>query len=163
MQRGSRIKENKAFTIVEVALAAAVMAMVLGSSLIVMGRGFKVLDSSRAMTYASQLMQSEMEKMRLLPWGNGSTAGAGTGTGTAYGVTNYAATLTDITSTINSSFFTAGDYASRMTITRIAEDVHTGMIRVTLTATWKTTDQRTMTQSYVTYYGKNGLYDFLIL
>jgi Tfp pilus assembly protein PilV len=144
------------FTLIEVTLAAMVMAMVLGSSLVVLGRGFKVLDSARAVSYASQVMQSELEKMRLTPWGDGTTAGTGT-----TGVSAYATSLTTIP--IDTSFFVAGDYASRMTLQRKVEDVHDGMIKITLTVTWKTVDQRTMTRSYITYYGKNALYDGFIL
>jgi hypothetical protein len=64
--------------------------------------------------------------------------------------------------TIDTSFITAGDIGSRMTLTRIAADVHTGMIKVTLTITWTTFDGRTLSRSYITYYGKNGLYDFFV-
>ena len=50
-----------------------------------------------------------------------------------------------------------------MTMKRIAENVHTGMIKVTLYISWKTFDGRPMSRSYVTYYGQNGLYDFFVL
>lgn len=156
MKRSLPSALSDGFTIIEVAMAAAVMAMVLGSSLIVMGRGFKVLDSARAMSYASQVMQSELEKMRLTPWGNGTAAGTGT-----TGVTAYPTALTTIP--IDTTFFVAGDYASRMSLQRKTEDVHDGMIKITLIVTWTTVDRRTMTRSYITYYGKNALYDYFVI
>lgn len=146
---------QKGFTLIEVALAAMVMAMVLGSSLVVMGRGFKVLDSARAVSYASQVMQSELEKMRLEAWGDGDKAGTG-----SVGITSYATNLTTID--ISKSYFEAGDFASRMTLQRKAEDIHEGMIKVTYIVTWATVDQRTMSRTYITYYGKNALYDFFV-
>src|SRR6478609_8688045 len=149
----SRLRSQKAFTIFEVAMAAAVMALSISTSILVMRRGFNTLDSARCFSYASQIMQSEMEKMRLTHWGDGTAAGNGT-----TGVTAYPATLTTLT--IDSSFTSAGDVGSRMTLKRIAENVHTGMIKVTLSISWKTFDGRPMSRSYVTYYGQNGLYDF---
>jgi hypothetical protein len=144
------------FTIFEVAMAAAVMALAISTSIVVMSRGFNNLDSARCFSYASQIMQSELEKMRLTKWGNGTAAGNGTD-----GVTAYATSLTTLP--IDASFTSAGDVGSRMTMTRIAENVHTGMIKVTLRISWKAIDGRTLSRSYVTYYGQNGLYDYFII
>lgn len=137
-------------------MAATIMAMAISTSIVVMSRGFSSLDTSRCISYASQILQSEMEKMRLTSWGNGTAAGNGTS-----GVTAYSTTLTTLT--IDSSFTSSGDVGSRMILQRIAEDVHAGMIKVTLTITWTTSDRHTLSRSYVTYYGKNGLYDFFIV
>ena len=134
-------------------MAAAVMALAIMSSLVAMGRAFAPLDSARCISYASQIMQSEMEKMRLTSWGNGTAAGNGT-----TGITAYSTTATTLP--IDTSFTTAGDLGSRMTLTRTASDVHAGMIKITLTITWTTSDRRTLSRSYITYYGQNGLYDF---
>lgn len=101
-------------------------------------------------------MQSELEKMRLTQWGNGTAAGNGT-----TGVTAYPKAATSIA--IDASFTTAGDVGSRMTMTRTVEDVHTGMIKITLRITWTTFDRRTLSRSYITYYGQNGLYDFFVI
>jgi len=101
-------------------------------------------------------MQGEMEKMRLTSWGNGTTAGTGTDITT---VSGYPLGPTVIP--INNAYYTSvGDVGSRMTMTRTVADVHPGMIKVTLKITWTTHDKRTLSRSYVTYYGQNGLYDF---
>src|SRR3954467_5493407 len=78
MQRVSRSKKSGGFTIFEVTMAAAVMALAIMSSLVAMGRASAPLDSARCISYASQIMQSGMEKMRLMNWGSGATAGTGT-------------------------------------------------------------------------------------
>lgn len=135
-------------------MAAGVMAFAISSAIVVLGRGFTSLDTARCLSYSSQIMQSELEKMRLTQWGNGTTAGTGT-----TGVTVYPTAWTNVP--IAAAFTTAGDVGSRMTMQRIAEDVHTGMIKITIKITWTTYDgRRTMSRSYITYYGKNGLYDF---
>lgn len=152
MQRILRSKKT-GFTIVEVMVAATVMALTITSALVVMGRAFAPLDSARCISYASQIMQSELEKMRLTSWGNGTNAGSGT-----LGITAFPTTPTALP--IDSTFVTAGDLGSRMTMTRTATDVHPGMIQITLTISWKSYDGRTLTRSYITYYGQNGLYDY---
>lgn len=150
-----RKRKQAGFTLIEVVAAAFVLTFAIGTSLVVITRCLSSLDSARCLSYASQIMQSEMEKMRLTPWGNGTTAGTGTS-----GVTSYPSSPTAVT--IDSSFYTVGDVGSRMTMKRTATDVHTGMIKITLTITWTTHDKRTLSRTYITYYGKNGLYDFFV-
>ncbi len=157
--RSLRSRGARGFTILEVAIATFVLTLAIGTSLIVLARGFASLDSARCISYASQIMQSEMEKMRLTSWGDGNTTGTMAGTGTT-GITAYPTAETPIT--IDSSFYTAGDVGSRMTLTRTATDVHDGMIKITFKISWTTHDGHQMTRTYVTYYGRNGLYDFFV-
>lgn len=137
-------------------MAATVMALGISSAILVMQRGFSSLDTARCLGYASQIMQSEMEKVRLTPWGNGTAAGNGT-----TGVTAIPTTAQSIA--IDSAFFNNNDLGSRMTLTQKATDVHTGMILITFTITWKSYDGRTLQRTYITYYGQKGLYDYIAL
>jgi hypothetical protein len=148
-----------AFTIMEVMMAAIVMAFAITTSITVMQRAFLAVDAARGVTYAAQIMQTELEKMRLSPWGNGL---AGVGSGTT-GVSAYPTTATNVD--IDSSF--TGDpiigayIRDRFTLTRTAATAgHTNMIQVTLTVTWRGYDGRTLSRSYITYYGQGGLYDY---
>jgi len=154
-QQGS-VRKHEGFTIIEVVIATCVLTLGIGTSLAVLARGFSSLDSARCFSYASQIMQSEFEKMRLTTWGNGTTAGDGT-----TGVTAYPAATTPLT--IDASFFTPGTPASRMTMTRTVSEVHPGMLKITLTISWSTHDKIPVSRSYCTYYGKNGLYDFFAI
>jgi hypothetical protein len=77
----------KAFTIVEVMVAAAVMVLTITSSFSVLARSFGQLDTARCISYASQIMQSEMERSRITGWGDGTAAGNGTTGITAYPTT----------------------------------------------------------------------------
>jgi type II secretory pathway pseudopilin PulG len=135
------------FTIFEVGMAAAIMALALVSSITVMQRAFNALDTARAITYATQIMQNEMEKMRLLNWAT---------------VSAYPTTATTVT--IDSAFTNTSIGSRFIGMTRAVETIHTntngGMRKITLTVSWKTVDGRTLTRSFVTYYGQNGLYDY---
>lgn len=155
MQFGSHRKKKAGFTIFEVAMAAAVMAMAISTSLLVMGRGFASLDSARCISYASQIMQSEMEKMRLSNW---TTVDAYPKSPPSPATEVW--TEIPITSALYSG---TGDLGSRMHLWRKAETVsgYGGeIIQVTLKITWTTFDRRSLTRSYVTYYAKDGLYDY---
>ena len=65
-------------------MATLVLALAIGTALTVLARGFSSLDSARCFSYAAQIMQSELEKMRMTPWGDGTAAGNGTIGVTAY-------------------------------------------------------------------------------
>jgi Tfp pilus assembly protein PilV len=135
---------RRAFTIAEVMVAACVMALVITTSITTMQRAYLALDAARGTSYAAQMMQTEMEKIRLQNW---STVSA------------YSATSTPVT--IDSSFTNNSYIGNRYTMTRTATAVHTGMMQITLTISWATYDGRTLSRSYTTYYGHNGLYDYV--
>jgi len=132
------------FTVAEAMMAAAVMALAITTSITTMQRAFLVVDVARGTSYAAQIMQTEFEKMRLLDYTT---------------VSGYSSTPTAVT--IDSSFTSNSYIGNRFTMTRTATTVHTGMIQITLTISWKTYDGRTISRSYTTYYGKNGLYDYI--
>ena len=71
--RQPHVGRQAGFTLIEVCLATFVMIFGIATSLIVMQTGFKALDVARDSTLASQIMQSEIERIRLLPWNNTST------------------------------------------------------------------------------------------
>ena len=49
-------------------MATFVMLFAISSSILVMQSGFRSLDTARKTTLAAQIMQSEMERMRMLSW-----------------------------------------------------------------------------------------------
>jgi hypothetical protein len=125
------------------------MAFVLITSITAMQQGFKSLDTARNLTIAGQIMQSELEKMRMYPW-----------TGT-----NGVSTLTTSNNVTIDTVFTANqNIGNRFTMARDIVDLVTGtsaaMRRITLTVTWRNYDGRYLSRSYSTFYGQNGLYDY---
>lgn len=61
-------KGSRGFTLVEAMVAAIVLVLVIVPAITTLQRGFQSLDSARNPTTASQLMQSEMERLRLKNW-----------------------------------------------------------------------------------------------
>jgi Tfp pilus assembly protein PilV len=144
-RRTPRCATCAGFTILEVALAAFVLALAIATSVTAMQQAYFALDRARKITLAGQVMQSEFEKMRLNDWAT---------------VSSYPA-LQDITDTIDPTFRSESSaITNSFTVSRAVTEVHAGMKQVTLTTNWRTLDGRTSSKSYSTYYGKDGLYDF---
>src|ERR1043165_5319622 len=59
---------NRGYTIVEVGITAMVMLIVIASSLVTLTAGYKAVDNARYTTLAGQILQSQMEKLRMLTW-----------------------------------------------------------------------------------------------
>jgi Tfp pilus assembly protein PilV len=140
-----RLRDKRGFTIFEVSMAAFIMAMGIATSLIVMQRGFGALDLARGTTLASQVLQSEMESIRLMNW------------------TTVNAMAASSTVDLTTVFTTDPTLASKFTLTRTVSDVagRVGeMKEIVLSVSWKTIDGKTHTRSFRTIYCKDGLYDY---
>src|SRR5512133_1296296 len=111
------------FTIAEVMMAAAIMALAISTSITTMQRAFLALDSARNVTLASHIMQSELERMRLKSWDT---------------INTYLSTPTNIA--LDASFTAAT--GNRFSLTRTATNVRNGMKRITFTVTWRGYDGR---------------------
>lgn len=140
------LRRQSGFTIAEVMMAAIVMAFAISTSITTLQRGYRALDTARNITIAGQIMQSEFEKMRLRDW---SVIDAYTGT-----------TASPAAVTVDSSFTSNAFIGNRFTMTRSNTLVRTGMRQITLTVTWTNYDGRSISRSYTSYYGQNGLYDY---
>lgn len=139
---GRRARDG-GFTIVEVAMATFVMIFGISTSLITMQRGFQSIDTARNITLAAQIMQSEMERIRLLNW---------------------AALPADDNDVDLSSFFTSNPaLADKFTLARAVTDVEDKegeMKTITLTVTWTGITGSPHSRRFVTRYTKDGLYDY---
>ena len=128
-------------------MATFVLAFGIATSIIAIQSGFKYLDVARGTTLASQVLQSEMERLRMMSWS--SITGVG-----MMGTHNV-----DL-----SSMFTADpSLASKFAVTETIADSpdHPGeMVNITLSVTWAGFDGRRQTRSFKSYYCKNGLYDY---
>lgn len=125
------------FTIVEVMVAATVLLFGIVSVITVSQRGLQALDTARNLSAASQLMQSEMERLRLMSWAQLQT-------------------LQDSGETEVTLEAPGGRYACMREI----RDLKTSMKEITLVATWKGYDGRGHTARLITRYGKTGLNDY---
>ena len=138
-------RRRRAFTILEVTVATFVMAFGLSTATLTMMGGFKTLDVARNITLASQILQSEMERLRLMDWADIAALGA--------------SEEVDLTTVFTSD----AALADRFTLTRTVSDVagKVGeMKEILLQVTWTTMDGRSLTRQFRTFYAKDGLYDY---
>lgn len=136
-----------AFTILEVMLAAIVMAFAITTSITTMQRAFLALDTARNVTQANQIMQSEIERMRLQDWSV---------------VNAYSSTATSVTidSSYTNNVFIGSRYRLSRTATDVAGHALSGMKQVVFTISWSSYDGRALSRSLTVYYGEKGLYDY---
>jgi hypothetical protein len=131
--------------LVEVTLAVAMLAMVITTSITTLQRALLNLDSARNLETASRIIQCEMEKERLLSWADVSNS-------------NYQPT-------IDAAFLRLPSVAGRFSLSRtiaLVPNRSSQMLQITLTATWRSYDGRTLSRSCTTYYGQNGLNAYFI-
>ncbi len=135
-------------------MAAFIMALGISSSMLVMQSGFKALDVARDTTIASQILQSEMERLRLLPWNNPSTTAADSICELPASEAVSLATMFSASSALTQKF----------TVTRMVAadtDPDRADVRyITIRVEWRSYDGRTHTRSFRSMYAKNGLYDY---
>lgn len=133
------------FTLFEVIMAMFVMAFGISTSIIAMQAGYKQIDLARGTTIAAQIIQSEMERLRMMSWTM---------------ICDLPATATfDGSTYFSSNPDLAGKYPMTRTVANNATDP-TEMKDITVTVTWKSYDGRSHSRSFTSVYAKNGLYDY---
>jgi len=138
-----RTRGRSGFTILEVAMAVAMLALVLTTSITVMQRVFAELDTARNLVIAGNILQCEIEKERLLPWVSASDA--------AY------------QPVIDASFTRNPAVAGRFTLSRaltVLAQRSGQVVQLTLTVRWRNYDGHTVVRSSTTYYTQGGLYAY---
>jgi type II secretory pathway pseudopilin PulG len=128
-----------AFTLVEVMVAVLVLAFGIISSIAVLQRGLQALDTARNLTDATQVMQGEMERLRLKSWAQLQQLQAANDTAVP---------------------IDSGRPDGRLSCTREITDRKPEMKEIALTASWRGYDGRLHTARMVTRYCHNGLNDY---
>ena len=165
MQKSPLNAAKQGFTLVEVMMASFVLVTVLLSTLTALMQGFALLDTARNTTLAAQIIESQIEDLRLQPWT----------TINGYSVdTNQAIDLAAAIGS-NPSLSTAerNSLAQRFSITRRFTNIsgRTGLAsdgttviptfkRVSFSIAWHDYNNRSHTRSYETLLGYNGLSDY---
>jgi len=126
-------------------MATFVMALGISTSIIAMQRGYKFLDVARGTTLASQIIQSEIERIRMMSW---ATVTALPATQTFDGATYFSNTAA-----------VQGDYSMTRTMT-LDSTRSSDVALITISVTWRTYDGRPQSRRFQTKYMKNGLYDY---
>jgi Tfp pilus assembly protein PilV len=143
------LRDARGFTIVEVGVAAMVLVLCIVSSMTVLQRGFVSIDNARYTTLAGQILQSQMEKLRLLTWAQLTDSVSGPPTNGSF--------TPDISSGTTGQL---ANFTCSQVIAAAPAPFQTTMKDITLTATWRGSDGRTRSLTYFTRYGQNGLSDF---
>src|SRR5436190_4852875 len=119
-------RSKSGFTIVEVMVAASVLVLCISSSLVVLQRGFVAIDNARYTTLAGQILQSQMEKLRMLTWAQLTNTTTG-----PVAFNTFTADISSSTSGMLSQFTSL-----TQTIANSPSPFDTTMKDITLTATW---------------------------
>jgi hypothetical protein len=134
-----RLKSRAAMTLVEVMVAFTIMIAVLCGS-----------DTARSATLAAQIMQCQVENLRLKNW-----------TQLESFVGEKTFTKTELEALLPTS---AQDAAGRFTLTQKIAPIagRTGMMDVTLQVDWTGVGGIRHSRNFVTRYSQSGLYDYYI-
>lgn len=141
--------DARGFTIAEVMMASFVMIFGIASAIIVMQSGLRALDTARNTTLASQLIQSEMERIRLLSWSGVNALPA--------------SAAIEIGEILPTDLPSISELRSRFTITREVSDVSGkvgDMKEIDIIVSWRGVDGQTHVRSSSTHYSREGLYAY---
>lgn len=142
LKRGEwSVRRPAGFTLVEVMIAATVLALGITTAITTLQHGLRSIDTARHYTHASQVMQSEMERLRLKNWAQIQS-------------------LQDSKDSIVAAGGVGGAAAESFACTRTIQDLRADMKEITLVSTWRGIDGRAHSVRYVTRYSKSGLYDY---
>ena len=132
-------------------MATFVMAFGIATAIIVLQAGFKQLDLARSTTMASQILQSEMERIRMMSFGT---------------VAALAASPPSTSPEENEPDEPETPLArieKKYQLTTVVTPVpnrENDVMTITLTVTWNSFDGRPHRRTFSGLYAKNGLYDY---
>ena len=133
-----------AFTLIEVMVAMIVFSMAIAGGLLGISRGFELIDTTRNYTRSSQVLQSELELLRTLPW----------------------LTFSQLSESVLTEKF------QEQIIDQFGEDSYVGavtteltggdLMKVMVTVEWSTRKGRVHTLNYVTFFTEGGVNDYYL-
>jgi Tfp pilus assembly protein PilV len=138
-------------TMMEVLIAAVLLAFVIMSSLTALSQAYAFTRHARMITLAGQIVQSVMEDLRLRNYNELKTYAA-----QAQPV-NFASTLASerFTSNFTTGFSLSGNFTTLVA----SSPAQLGKISVTLTVNWSEQGS-TFTRTLATYFSEKGLSDY---
>ncbi len=134
------------FTLIEVALASTILVVGFVGMIEALAVGSEMLDTARKQTIAGQIMQGEVEYLRMQSW---SIISGLTSASPDY-LSNYAEFSSTSLATVAGTTFTF----SRQVV---SPDPHPNLRRITLTVNWTSITGKTHSRSCSAYIGRYGL------
>jgi type II secretory pathway pseudopilin PulG len=150
-RRGVR-RSTRAVTLLEVMIATMVLALTITSSLLVLKSGFQMIETARYTTLAGQILQSQMEKLRLLSYTQ--LQGCEDSNNTPHGPSTF---TPDLVQTVAGTLNQLNRFTS--CTQSITPGSTTNVINILLTATWTGSDGMSHTRTYYTQYAQYGISD----
>jgi hypothetical protein len=146
----TRTTSRRGFTLIEVMMACFVMVTMFLSALTALQRGFELLDTARNTTLAGQVIQSEIEDIRLKSWATMPASGT-----------------IDLSTSIAEGLSAAERQAlaARFTAVRTITGVsgrESDFRRVAIDVSWRDVAGRSHNRTYETLVGRNGLSDYFV-
>lgn len=141
-------------------MATFVMALGISTSILAMQQGYKFLDVARGTTLASQIIQSEIERIRMMSWSTVTALATATDTTAPFPTGSPAGVeMFDGATYFSSASAVQGDYV--ITRTTTLDTVRpSDVVLITISVQWRTYDGRTQDRRFQMRYMKNGLYDY---
>jgi|TARA_B110000977_G_scaffold179460_1_gene238064 prepilin-type N-terminal cleavage/methylation domain-containing protein len=133
-----------AFTLIEVMVAMIVFSMVIAGGLVGISRGFELIDTTRNYTRSSQVLQSELELLRTLPWSTFSQ-------------------LSDSELTEKFQEQIVAQFGADSYVGAVATELTGGdLMQVVVTVEWSARKGRVHTLNYVTFFTDGGVNDYYL-
>ncbi|MEZ7843324.1 MAG: prepilin-type N-terminal cleavage/methylation domain-containing protein [Opitutales bacterium] len=133
-----------AFTLIEVMVAMIVFSMVIAGGLVGVSRGFELIDTTRNYTRSSQVLQSELELLRTLPWSTFSQ-------------------LSDSELTEKFQEQIVAQFGADSYVGAVATELTGGdLMQVVVTVEWSARKGRVHTLNYVTFFTDGGVNDYYL-
>ena len=132
------------FTLVEVMIAMVIFSMVVAGGLVGISRGFELIDTTRNYTRSSQVLQSELELLRTLPWETFSELSE--------------SELTEKFQEQIISQFGEATYTGTVTTKLTGGD----LMEIIVTVEWYGQKGRLQTLNYITFFTEGGLNDYYL-
>jgi Tfp pilus assembly protein PilV len=139
------------FTLLEVALGATILAVGFVGLIEGMTYASEMLDTARKQTLAAQVMQADVEYLRMQPWS--TISGLPTGTTGPYVLTDNSH-FPEFSST---SLATMAGTTVKFARTVASSNPHTNLRQITMTVTWTSITGKSHSRSCSAYIGKYGL------
>lgn len=141
-------------------MSGFVLALGIVTCITALQYGLRQVDTARSMTLAGQIMQSEMEILRLQNFSQIVALQNAQASPTTPTTIDPATSITSGSATSLDSRLTT--IANRFTCTRLVEDISgkADMKQISLAVSWTGVDGRPHTLRFQTRYAKNGLSDY---
>ena len=135
-----RDRRRGGYSLVELMVGSGALTMVMAGMFGALGQAAGLTENVRSAEFATQVLQIEMEEMLLMQWEGIEAMGQ--------------------TSTFDPGSYFAEVPLRNYTCARTITNLEANMKEVRLTVAWQDLRGMEHQREFVTYYSKNGLYDF---